>query len=85
MIKENIIKSNINFFDAPMLSSSVSNSLKFSDIKSLLNGNKFLSKTQSFLTAVATLIIDIWQSINKDKEQFTNGDLLHSMEQSIVL
>ena len=44
---------NLNFFEAPVLNSSVANSLKSSKNKSLMNGDKFLSTAQSFLTAAA--------------------------------
>ena len=54
VIKESTKNPNINFFEAPILNSSVENSLKSPDNKSLMNGDKFVSKTQSFLTAVAT-------------------------------
>ena len=43
-----------------MLNSSVASRLKSSENKSLMNGDKFLSKTQSFSTAAATPIISIW-------------------------
>ena len=43
-IKERTKNPNINFFEAPMLNSSVVNSLKLSENKSLMNGDKFLSK-----------------------------------------
>ena len=38
-----------------------------------MNGNKFMSKTQSF----ATLIISIWQNIIDEKDQITISELLH--------
>ena len=47
---ESIKNLNINFFEPPLLNSSVANSLKSSENKSLTKGDKFLSKTQSFLT-----------------------------------
>ena len=68
-----------------MLNSSVVNSLKSSENKSLINGDKFLSKTQSFLIAVAMPITSIWQNINEEKDQTTTGDVLHCMQQSIIL
>ena len=45
-----------------MLNSSVANSLKSSGNKSLMNGEKFLSKTQLSLTVAATPLISIWQN-----------------------
>ena len=68
-----------------MLNSSVANSLKSSENKSLINGDKFLSKTQSFLTAAATPIVGIWQNIIDKKDQIATGELLHCMQQFIVL
>ena len=68
-----------------MFNSSVANSLKSSENISLMNGNKFLSKTQPFLTAVAMLIISIWQNINEEKDQITIGELLCCVQQSIIL
>ena len=56
-IKESTKNLNINFFEAPMLNSSVANNLKLSKNKSLMNGDKFLSKTQSFLTAAEMVLI----------------------------
>ena len=50
-----------------------------------MNGDKFLRKTQSFLTAAATPIIRIWHNIIDKKDQITIGELLHCMQQSIVL
>ena len=47
-----------------------------------MNGDTFLSKTQSFLTTAATPIISIWQNINEEKDKITIGELLHCMEQS---
>ena len=85
VIKESTKNPNINFFEALMLNSSVASSLKSSENKSLMNGDKFLSKTQSFLTAVATPIISIWQNIIDEKDQITIGEFLHCMQQSIVL
>ena len=76
---------NINFFEPPLLNSSVASSLKLSKNKSLMNRDKFLSKTQSFLTAAATLIIGIWQNIIDEKDQITVGELLHCLQQSIIL
>ena len=59
-IKESTKNPNINnFFEAPMLNSSVVNNLKWSENKSLMNGDNFLPKTQSVLTTVATPIISI--------------------------
>ena len=84
-IKESTKNPNINFFEASMLNSSVANSLKSSENKSLMNGNKFPSKSQSCLTAAAMPLISIWQNINEDKDQITTGELLHCMEQSFVL
>ena len=63
----------------------MANSLKSSENKSLTNGDKFLSKTQSFFTAVATPIIGIWQNITDEKDHITVSELLHSLQQSIVL
>ena len=74
VIKESTKNPNINFFEALMLNSSVASSLKSSENKSLMNGYKFLSKTQSFLTAVATPIISIWQNIIDEKDQITIGE-----------
>ena len=74
----------INFFDPPLLNNSVANSLKSSENKSLTNGERFLSKTQSFLTAAATPIIGIWQNIIDEKDQITIGELLHCLQQSII-
>ena len=68
-----------------MLNSSAASSLKSSENKLLMNGDKFLSKTQSFLTAAATLIISIWQNIIDEKDQITIGEVLHCMQQSIIL
>ena len=68
-----------------MLNSSVVNSLKSSENQLHMNGDKFLSKTQSFLTAVATPLISIWQNMNEEKDQITIGKLLHCMQQSFVL
>ena len=84
-IKESTKNPNINLFEAPMLNSSVTNSLKSSENKSLMNGDKFRSKSQSFLTAAAMPLISIWQNINEDKDQITTGELLHCMQQSFVL
>ena len=75
----------INFFEPPLLNSSVANSLKSFKNKSLTNGDRFLSKTQSFLTVVATPIIGIWQNIIDEKDHITIGDLLHHLQQFIVL
>ena len=50
-----------------------------------MNADKFLSKIQSFFTAVAMPIISIWQNITDEKDQITIGGLLHCMQQSIVL
>ena len=50
-----------------------------------MNGDKFLSKTQSFFTAATMLITSIWQNIIDEKDQITIGELLHCMQQSIVL
>ena len=44
---------NINFFEPALLNSSVANSLKSFENKLLTNGDRFLPKTQSFLTAAA--------------------------------
>ena len=76
---------NTNFFEPPLLNSSVANSLKSPENKLLTNGDRFLSKTQSFLTAAATPIIGIWQNIIDEKDHITIGELLHSLQQSIVL
>ena len=78
---ESIKNPNINFFELLMLNSSVANSLKLLR----MNGGRFLSKTLSFLTAVATPIISIWQNIIDEKDQITVGELLHCMQQSVVL
>ena len=79
-IKESTKNPNINFFEAPMLNSSAGNSLKLSENKSLMNGDKFLSKTQSFLTAAVTK-----NKVMKNKDQITIGELSHCMQQSIIL
>ena len=84
-IKESTKNTNINFFEASILNSSVASSLKWSKNKSLMNGDKFLPKTQSFLTAAATPIISIWHDIIDEKDQITIGELLHSIQKSIVL
>ena len=59
VIIESTKNPNINFFKPPLLNSSVTNRLKSSENKSLINGDRFLSKTQSFLTGAATPIIGI--------------------------
>ena len=76
---------NTNFFEPPLLNSSVAHSLKSPENKLLTNGDRFLSKTQSFLTAAATPIIGIWQKIIDKKDHITIGELLHSLQQSIIL
>ena len=83
-IKERTKNPNINYFEAPMLNSLVASSLKASENKSLLNGDKFLSKTQSVLTASATPIINIWQNIINEKDEISIGELLHCMQQSML-
>ena len=85
VIKESTTNPNINFFEASMLNSLVANRLKSSENKSLTNGDKFQSKTQLFLIAGATQIISVWQNINEEKDQIIVGELLHCMQQSIVL
>ena len=84
-ITESTKNPNINFFEPPLLNSSVANSLKSSENKSLMNGDRFLLKTKSFLIAAATPIIGIWQNIIDEKDLITVGGLLHSLQQSIVL
>ena len=82
--KESNGNPNVNFLEAPMLNSSVANSLKSSENTLLMNGDKFLSKTQSFLTTAATPLISIWQNISEEKNQKTIGELLYCMQQSII-
>ena len=84
-IMESTKNPNINFFQPPLLNSSVANILKSSENMSLTNGDRFLSKPQSFLTAAATAIIGIWQNIIDEKDQITVGEILHCLQQSIVL
>ena len=50
-----------------------------------MNEDRFLSKTQSVLTVAAMPIISIWQNIIDEKDQITVGELLHCMQQSIIL
>ena len=76
-IKKSTKNPNINFFEASMLNRSFANSLKSSENKSLMNGDKFLSKTQALLTAAALPIISIWQNINEEKDQIAIGELFH--------
>lgn len=78
-------KPNIEFFVSPNLNTSVENHIKSTKVnKSVEFGEKFLFKTQEFLTEAISPLVNIWQNVIEEKD-LSVTDLLEPVQRAICL
>ena len=83
-VKETFSKPRIEFLDPPSLNEVIMASKSVRNYTGLLRGDSSLSKIQERLTYSTFPLLDLIQKI-RSGDQLTKGEVLNSLEQSIVL